>query len=894
MGSAWSGRRPGVFLPHGIASVAGTRCCALALLVLTLISPGQSVCGADRSVQMTLPPLGTNPIASAALPYQDLDHDGTMDFMAWSIPGQPAVHFYSGATGARIRSLQGSLAQFEALADFTGDGFDDPLIWRTDITTPSLSLYSPPEDRFVYTFRAPCPSGYGVFQVIPDQNGDQTPDFLICYSYGAAPDQPYGSGVIYLYSGASGILLEVMHSPQPIASGQFGDGISAIADVDGDGTDDLLIREKTDPYAPGLQGWVVHEYSGRNLSLVRTLPFSLFSIPARDEDMLQYAKGLPDLNGDSVGDFCVACARISEGSFPSLLTFLSGANGARLGQIGSLESGQYCHTIEAIPDLNEDGVPELALMSANTFTVDRPQNWDSRLYSGKTLAFMYNLAGYGTGDSQSAYFGWLCTMPDENHDGREEVLVALLKRPSVEWNLTADIYYLRPRVYLPRTLVDFGLRDPDHGRSHTENVELWNQSSTPLVFTGSGVTLSGPNASEFILFSPNLSPFAGPAQLLPNGGSYGIRSFQTVFDPVSAGQKSALLTITTNDPTSPVLQVALAGTAKEIAVPRRSIYVSGGGAIFEVDVETGARRLLSGFHAATGPMQDGLMAILPISKTQMLATTHNYASAYSEFVVSNVLLYVDRESGNRTLHPLLNEFVAQAFKGSDSHFAGMARDSKQRVWIANYQTVASLGNASRILRLDTLNATTPTLVSSAAQHAGSGPGFGYPADLDFTTSGTLIVTDTDLGLFRVNPVTGDRELFSPRNLAEGLAGAVPKSATVSRKDVIYVVRAGAAAVYEVSYSTGMLSVVSGLGRGTGVEFSRPDAIGIDPFDQTLVVFDGGLGALLRVNPETGDRTVISGGESPWGKGEGVALPSYGEYLSVDFFGLYNGRGMTIY
>ena len=44
--------------------------------------------------------------------------------------------------------------------------------------------------------------------------------------------------------------------------------------------------------------------------------------------------------------------------------------------------------------------------------------------------------------------------------------------------------------------------------------------------------------------------------------------------------------------------------------------------------------------------------------------------------------------------------------------------------------------------------------------------------------------------------------------------------------------------------------------GSGPAFEFPSGIAVEP-DGSLVVIDSGLDAVIRVDPETGDRTIIS-------------------------------------
>jgi hypothetical protein len=67
------------------------------------------------------------------------------------------------------------------------------------------------------------------------------------------------------------------------------------------------------------------------------------------------------------------------------------------------------------------------------------------------------------------------------------------------------------------------------------------------------------------------------------------------------------------------------------------------------------------------------------------------------------------------------------------------------------------------------------------------------------------------------------------------------------------------AVVRIHPTTGNLTLVSGLGRGTGSFVGFPASIAVAP-DGALMVTSNGFeaGAVVRVDPITGDRTVLSG------------------------------------
>jgi streptogramin lyase len=161
----------------------------------------------------------------------------------------------------------------------------------------------------------------------------------------------------------------------------------------------------------------------------------------------------------------------------------------------------------------------------------------------------------------------------------------------------------------------------------------------------------------------------------------------------------------------------------------------------------------------------------------------------------------------------------------------------------------------------------PTLAQSGV---GSGPRLGGPSGMALEASGSFVVTDEGLdAVLRVDPVTGDRTIVSDASTGRGPALRSPQGIAVEASGRLVVVNYGRtiAAVLRVDPATGDRTVVSGCpvrrpvcppGRegGSGPRLDAPLDIVVEPTGR-LVVVDVKLDAVLRVDPDTGDRTVVS-------------------------------------
>jgi sugar lactone lactonase YvrE len=174
---------------------------------------------------------------------------------------------------------------------------------------------------------------------------------------------------------------------------------------------------------------------------------------------------------------------------------------------------------------------------------------------------------------------------------------------------------------------------------------------------------------------------------------------------------------------------------------------------------------------------------------------------------------------------------------------------------------------------------------------GQGPVFVFPKAIAVEATDALVVVDAGLGaVLRVNPQTGDRALVSgcPAIDAQGncrgtligkdLPFRVPWGIAIEGTDAL-VVDAGLGAVLRVNPQTGARALVSGCAAidaeggcvgepiGGGPPFDLPAVLAVEATG-ALVVVDAGLGAVVRVDPQTGDRTIVRLGA---GRGSGPRL-----------------------
>ncbi len=147
---------------------------------------------------------------------------------------------------------------------------------------------------------------------------------------------------------------------------------------------------------------------------------------------------------------------------------------------------------------------------------------------------------------------------------------------------------------------------------------------------------------------------------------------------------------------------------------------------------------------------------------------------------------------------------------------------------------------------------------------GNGPMFNYPQRVAVEAEGTLVVADfNNSAIFRVDPITGDRRIigipdgFNPEDIAIENDGTllVAVEYGVERFDPVTGERtllSGCPGGFVKEYC-----IESGLDRGQGLHFEEVKSVAVEA-QGTILVADTGLGTVMRVDPLSGDRTIVSG------------------------------------
>ena len=242
--------------------------------------------GEDQTPLLRLSsPNGEPSFGIAVARVEDSDADGTEDVLVGTegrgtdTPG--VAYVFSGDDGSELAAAGspdgpavGFAAAVDNLDDLDGDGAPEALVGAPLVTvgeaaeTGRAYAYSVSGTAArVVTYANPADASGARFgravSRIGDLDGDAVADVIV----GAVAR-------VYVLSGASGELLFTLASPSPDASGSFGSAVSGAADLDDDGTPDVLVGAPQEARVDGEDGasGAAYVFSGADGSLIRTIP----------------------------------------------------------------------------------------------------------------------------------------------------------------------------------------------------------------------------------------------------------------------------------------------------------------------------------------------------------------------------------------------------------------------------------------------------------------------------------------------------------------------------------------------------------------------------------------------------------------------------------------------
>lgn len=335
----------------------------------------------------------------------DLDGDGLGDYVVGA-PGENGsgrAYVFSGQNGALIRTHNSGnpIAGGEygwsvaAIDDLNIDGRGDYMIGAPDETAGGMAeagrvyIVSGINGSIITAKISPNPEVGGKFGYstagVPDTNSDNRGDFAVGAPFEDPGAAPIDSGRAYLFGGATQILLFTFVSGNPEAGAQFGYSIAGVPDVGGFGGGDIIVGapfetvelDGTDYFNAGR----AYIYSGTGGGLGVTL----IEPDANIADSGAFGRavaGLPDVNGDGLGDVIVGAptwpgyhAYVFAAQSEELLTTLGSPDPTGADQL-------WGSAVASAGDVNGDGLGDYIVggRGSDNFPTSESNTGRARLY----------------------------------------------------------------------------------------------------------------------------------------------------------------------------------------------------------------------------------------------------------------------------------------------------------------------------------------------------------------------------------------------------------------------------------------------------------------------------------------------------------------------------------
>lgn len=303
----------------------------------------------------------------------DLDGDGRGEIVIYVDErvgaGDHSAYVYSGATGALLRVVpipepgdeNAKTTSISRIGDVDGDGKEDLIVANRTESNPlttggRVHLINPATGALIRTLDSPNPQANGLFGTgaarVPDVNGDGIDDVVV-----GAILEASGAGRAYIFSGASGAVLRTLVEPAP-ASGGFGSAVAGLADVNGDGSGDVVVKQNSG------SGNKYSAFSGATGAFLYTITVTT---PHSDSTALV---GLRDYDGDGFGDFAIGTMEGNDVGLSGAgrVQVRSGVNGVLIATLASSrgERGGFLgQWLAGMPDVDGDAHEDLVSAAVN-------------------------------------------------------------------------------------------------------------------------------------------------------------------------------------------------------------------------------------------------------------------------------------------------------------------------------------------------------------------------------------------------------------------------------------------------------------------------------------------------------------------------------------------------
>ncbi len=285
--------------------------------------------------------------------------------------------------------------------------------------------------QVLYTLTSPYEQPYGWFgfsvSSVGDVDGDGRGDLVVSGRWESEPGGPMGAGRAYVFSGATGMVVHTLVSPNEQYEGNFGESVAGTGDMDGDGVPDLAV------------GAVFEESGGGPNAAGRAYAFSgatgqpIFTFVSPNEEPQGNfgvsVSGAGDVNGDGCADIVVGARGESPGASPEFAGrayVFSGQDGSVLLSLASPneeERGAFGCSVSGSGDADGDGYGDVVV---GAYREDPGASPDSAgrayVFSGETGALLHALVSPNE-ESEGRFGISVSSAGDVNNDGLDDVVV---------------------------------------------------------------------------------------------------------------------------------------------------------------------------------------------------------------------------------------------------------------------------------------------------------------------------------------------------------------------------------------------------------------------------------------------------------------------------------------
>ncbi|MAE74812.1 MAG: hypothetical protein CL675_12015 [Bdellovibrionaceae bacterium] len=277
--------------------------------------------------------------------------------------------------------------------------------------------------------------------------------------------------------------------------------------------------------------------------------------------------------------------------------------------------------------------------------------------------------------------------------------------------------------------------------------------------------------------------------------------------------------------------------------------LSGNNSLIEVDLKTGDRKVI--FDSTTG---SGPTILTARALSLSAAGTH----AYIVGINVDAVVEVDLATGNRTI-------ISGSSVGTGPSF-----DGPSSICLNKTETLAYVGDANLNALIEVDLATgNRTIISNSS--TGSGPDIDYPKNIALNSSETIAYISNLENILKVDLATGNRTVVSDASTGTGPSFTDAFGLKmISDESKAYITDSELGLVFEIDMSTGSRESLSSSNVGSGDSdflFIQSLTLGSSKTAAYLVSIESGNDiALVKIDLDTGNRTVFSGGSSSTGTG----------------------------